>query len=241
MWGAIQHVSTGLALVAFLGAAAVVAYRAKLKHRLRIINTVPRQRRAEVITKELNAFGVDAKNLTANQQYNLAKSELNLRARRFSLYTVIAVVAIGVFGAIAIFAILLTGAALPTSMLVRNAFSQTQRIKVMPPSLGGNEVLTLDNVATLRLFMPHSTSMITLILDIVPVKLPDQHTDKLSIEGMTFSTSPQGSQYVFDMVQNRREISVAGRTFIVTLLEINKLSVPNVAAPIEYVFGISEK
>jgi hypothetical protein len=150
MWGAIQHVSTGLALVAFLGAAAVVAYRAKLKHRLRIINTVPRQRRAEVITKELNAFGVDAKNLTANQQYNLAKSELNLRARRFSLYTVIAVVAIGVFGAIAIFAILLTGAALPTSMLVRNAFSQTQRIKVMPPSLGGNEVLTLDNVATLR-------------------------------------------------------------------------------------------
>jgi hypothetical protein len=83
--------------------------------------------------------------------------------------------------------------------------------------------------------------MVTLILNLVPLQLPDQHNDKISIEGMTFSASPLGSRYVFDMVHNRREISVSGRTFIVTLLEINKLSVPNVAAPLEYVFGISEK
>jgi len=109
MWDAVQHVSTGLALVAFLGAVAVVAYRANLKHRLNIITTVPRQRRAEVITKEPNAFGVDAKNLTPAQQFELAKREIDLRARRASYQTIVAVVAMCIFGGIAIFTIMAEG------------------------------------------------------------------------------------------------------------------------------------
>lgn len=94
MWDAVQHVSTGLALVAFLGAVAVVAYRANLKHRLKIINTVPRQRRAQVITKELNAFGIAATNLTTAQQFDLAKREIDLRARRLCIFGGITVVTI---------------------------------------------------------------------------------------------------------------------------------------------------
>jgi hypothetical protein len=105
MWAAIQHVTTGLALVAFLGALGFLAYRTALRNRLKIINTVPRQRRADVITKELNAFGIDAKNLSTAQQYELAKREIELRSRRSSLRAILAVVVMLIFGGVAVVAI----------------------------------------------------------------------------------------------------------------------------------------
>src|SRR5271156_3619023 len=100
MWAAIQHVTTGLALVSFLGALGFVAYRTTLRNRLKIINTVPRQRRADVITKELNAFGLDAKNLSTAQQYELAKREIELRSRKSSLWAILAVVVMLIFGGV---------------------------------------------------------------------------------------------------------------------------------------------
>jgi len=63
----------------------------------------------------------------------------------------------------------------------------------------------------------------------------------ISIDGAQgYFHNPSG-EYLFDVDQNkRREITVAGRMFLVTLLEVRRLSMAAVD-PIEYVFGISEK
>jgi len=129
-----------------------------------------------------------------------------------------------------------------STLTVRNAFSQTQSIKNLPPSLGGNSILKLDNVATLKLHNPYSMSSVTLLLDVVPIDISIQHGPGMSIEGAKRSSLSGTVQYVFDVEQHkRREIAVAGRTFIVTLLEVKKLSMANVSNAIEWVFGISEK
>ena len=105
MWHVVPQITTGLSLVALIAALTLYAYRSKLKHRRDVINTLPRQQRAEVITKELNTFGVDAKNLTNEQQYNLAIRQLDLRAQKSAIGAIIAAVAMLVFGGVAIFAI----------------------------------------------------------------------------------------------------------------------------------------
>jgi len=125
----------------------------------------------------------------------------------------------------------------------RNAFSQRQSIKMLPSSMGGNNTLNLDNVATLRvgLSLTNRSDIITLFVDTPAISFPAKRTPAMSIEGAELSTH-LGKEYGFDMGKNQRqEIVVAGRTFIVTLLEIKQLDTPGVAAPIEYVFGITDK
>jgi hypothetical protein len=53
---------------------------------------------------------------------------------------------------------------------VRNAVSDTQSIKILPPSMGGNETLRLDHIATMVL-VDNSLMTITLALDSTPVAL----------------------------------------------------------------------
>jgi hypothetical protein len=124
------------------------------------------------------------------------------------------------------------------SPITRNAFSATQSINTLPHSLGGTRILTLDNVATLSLGVPSSMDMATLFLG-PAVTYPNVQIPGGSIEDRKFMYIEK--TYVFDLTNRRREVVVAGRTFIVTLLEIKRLDEPRVANPIEYVFGISEK
>jgi hypothetical protein len=127
------------------------------------------------------------------------------------------------------------------SVPVRNVFSQTQSIKVLPTSLGGKLELNLDNAATLRLKSPYSLNMITLMLG-VPISFPDKHTADISIEGAQIIPDI-GKVYTFYTGKNNNSHAVmaAGRVFIITLFKIKKLEIPNVPNPIEYEFGISEK
>jgi hypothetical protein len=125
---------------------------------------------------------------------------------------------------------------------VRKAFSETQSIKTLPPFLGGNDTLRLDNVATLHLYVPYSDNSITLVLDASPVRLPDQNNDGVAIQGAHTFTHDTKDEIAFDVgVNKRREITVGDRTFVVTLLEVRHLATPDVAKPLEFVFGISEK
>jgi hypothetical protein len=125
---------------------------------------------------------------------------------------------------------------------IRQAFSETQSIKVLPPFLGGNMNLRLDNVAILRLHTPYSMKFVTLVLDVVPMDMSVNISPGISINGAQGYFHSPSAEYLFDVDQNkRREITVAGRIFVVTLLEVKRLSMAGVANPIEYVFGISEK
>jgi hypothetical protein len=130
----------------------------------------------------------------------------------------------------------------PRTQTVRSAFSQTQSIKVLPPFMGGNMTLTLDNVATLRLHLPYSMQMLTLLLDVVPMDMRVVHNENIQVQGAQGYFHSGAATYTFDAQQRKRqEITVADRTFIVTLLKIGRLDISGVANPIEYVFGISEK
>jgi hypothetical protein len=125
--------------------------------------------------------------------------------------------------------------------IIRNAFSSTQSIKLLPP---GPDTLYLDNVATLITGGVSTGVSITLLLDTPALRFPDKHAPGISLEGARFSPHV-GPAYSFDLINNqRREISVAGRTFLVTLLEVKKLEIyrgqPE-KLQYEYVFGISEK
>lgn len=63
----------------------------------------------------------------------------------------------------------------------------------------------------------------------------------ISFEDVTIIPNT-GKRYVFDLGQNQRqEVAVEGRTFVVRLIEFKQLDVPGVPAPVEYVFGISDK
>jgi hypothetical protein len=122
--------------------------------------------------------------------------------------------------------------------ITHNAFSATQSINTLPHSLGGTEILNLDNVATLSLGAPSSMDMVTLFLGLATT-YPNIRIPGMSIEDRKVMTIEK--RYVFDLKNRRQEVAVAGRTFIVTLLEIKILDEPRVAKPREYVFGISEK
>jgi hypothetical protein len=121
----------------------------------------------------------------------------------------------------------------------RNAFSEKQSINTLPNSLGGKNTINLDNVAILSLGDPLSIKMATLYMGPV-VTYPNTTIPGKSVEDR--KVIPFDKMYIFDLAKNQRhEVVVSGRTFIVTLLEIKKLNVPNVPNPIEYVFGISEQ
>ena len=146
----------------------------------------------------------------------------------------------------------------------RPPYSATQVIDNLPPSLGGRDVLNLDNLATLRLLTPLEAGKITLLLDVVqyvttqetpPVEaapptieeLPDgnfrvdiSETLDMSESLSVLAYSPE-QKYVFDMDDNKRhEIPVGGRTFVVTLRKIQKLTTEGVNDTVEYEFGIAE-
>lgn len=65
---------------------------------------------------------------------------------------------------------------------IRQAFSSTQSIKLWPPFLGGNEIIHLDNVATLRALLPLN-DRITLALNIVPIRFKDLRAPNIEVEG----------------------------------------------------------
>ncbi len=124
----------------------------------------------------------------------------------------------------------------------RNLFSQTQSIKTQPTGLGGNRLLNLDNVATLRLRPPYSLNNATLILDVVSQTLPDYHSKTTDIIDFQYYNQSTGTHYIFDTGEHKRhEIRVGGRVFIVTLFKIIKLDIANTPEALEYQFGISER
>ena len=125
---------------------------------------------------------------------------------------------------------------------IRNLFSQTQSIKVLPPSLGGNLTLNLDNLGTLRLHVPYSLAQVTLLLDVVPTTVPIQHDAGVQAEGAEIYNQKTGTAYTFDTNSSKRhEIAIGGRVFVVSLLRVIKLEIPDVPGAVEYQFGISER
>jgi hypothetical protein len=63
VWNAIQYVGSGLSLIAFVAAAVVFGYRARLKQRAEIIKSAPEKERLEAIAAIAEFFRVDLSGL----------------------------------------------------------------------------------------------------------------------------------------------------------------------------------
>jgi hypothetical protein len=101
MWEIATQVSTGIALAAFLAVAGLYAYMASLKSRLKIIQALPAEARGDALAKELNAFSIDGRGLTREQQFRLAGKEIELRRARLASITAIIIVLAVISGLIA--------------------------------------------------------------------------------------------------------------------------------------------
>ena len=108
MWNTVTQISTGIALTAFMIAAAVTIYRLSLKNRLNEIKTVPAKDRANVIRTELNRFKITAENLSQKQQYDLAVHELSYRRTKLLAVTTLIVIIFIIAAAVAVSSMLLT-------------------------------------------------------------------------------------------------------------------------------------
>src|SRR5258707_10181075 len=105
MWQAMQYVGTGLSLVAFIVAALLLAYRARLTNRADIIKSAPEKERLDAIATTAEFFRVDVSGLTRAQQQDIALTQIHARARRDLLLAGVSLAVAILLAAIAIAAI----------------------------------------------------------------------------------------------------------------------------------------
>jgi len=83
MWNAINYVTSGLALVAFLAAVTAWTYRSKTAERERLIRSATESDRGELVRNALEFFNIDTYGLTKEQQFKLALEQIHARGHRF--------------------------------------------------------------------------------------------------------------------------------------------------------------
>lgn len=99
---AIQYVGGGLSLVAFVVAAFLYAYRAKLRSHIEIIRSAPENDRLQAIATAAEFFQVDVSQLSIDQRYSIVVEELRIRAKRDLLLFSFAIVTAIVLAAVTI-------------------------------------------------------------------------------------------------------------------------------------------
>ena len=92
MWEAIGSVSSGLALAAFIVAAAVALLRRRLLHKENLIKSAPETERSSLVQAALDSYSIDTTDLTKQQRYDLIMEQIRQRARRFRITSVVIVI-----------------------------------------------------------------------------------------------------------------------------------------------------
>jgi exopolysaccharide biosynthesis protein len=108
-WSSIQYVGTGLGLVAFVVAALLYAYRARLRQRAEIIKSAPATERLAAIESTAELFRVDLTGLSASQRQAIVLAQIEIRARRELLFAGLALVTAVLLAAVSIVTIVQNG------------------------------------------------------------------------------------------------------------------------------------
>jgi len=107
MWDSIKYVGSGLSLIAFIVAAILYAYRARLRQRAEIIKTAPEAERLDAIAATAEFFRVDVTPLSRAQKEHIVLTQIQLRARRDLLLSGMALVISILLAVVAIVAIII--------------------------------------------------------------------------------------------------------------------------------------
>jgi len=105
MWKTVANVSSGLTLLAFITAAAVLVYRRRLLQTERLIRSTPENQRAHLVGRVFDAVNVDTRGLTREQRYQLALKLIHSRSRRFMISALIIVITAFLAAGLAAYAI----------------------------------------------------------------------------------------------------------------------------------------
>ncbi len=105
MWEAIQYVTTGLTLVAFLVTVIAWAFKSKSEERERLIKAASEDKRADLVRSALEFFEVDTTGLTKEQKYDLALAQIHARAQRFRTTALVVCVLAVILAGVSAFAI----------------------------------------------------------------------------------------------------------------------------------------
>ena len=85
MWNAIQYITGGLTLVAFLAAVASLVYRRYLLHQENIVKSAPDSDRAKIILAKYSGISVDVSKLTRDQKFQIATTQIGNKANQFKI------------------------------------------------------------------------------------------------------------------------------------------------------------
>ena len=105
IWEIVPQIGTGLSLVAFVVAAGLYAYRARLKQRASVIAKMPARDRLAAIDATAEFLRVDVSGLSETDKHDIVVRQLAIRARRELMLAGIAVAIAALLGAVAIIAI----------------------------------------------------------------------------------------------------------------------------------------
>jgi hypothetical protein len=105
IWNIAPQIGTGLSLVAFIVAAGLYAYRARLKQRASVIAKMPPRDRLAAIDSTAEFLRVDVSGLSEKAKHDIVIRQIGIRARRELLLAGIALLIAVLLGAIAIIAI----------------------------------------------------------------------------------------------------------------------------------------
>jgi hypothetical protein len=136
MWNAIQYVTGGLTLVAFIVGVAAWYYRSQIEAKGRLVEAAREKDRPEVARDVLEFFHIDTGRLTREQQFILALEQIKARSRRYGQGAV-------VFSFATVLLAILAGYAIYQSH--RPPPIQTPNIESLLPgtSAGGQQVLQI--------------------------------------------------------------------------------------------------
>ncbi|MDP1626613.1 hypothetical protein [Parvibaculum sp.] len=104
-WEAIPYVGTGLSLVAFIVAAFLFAYKARLENSARNIESAPAADRLEAIAAMAEFFRVDLRNLRPEEQKEIVLAQIKHRGRRDLMSGIVAIIVAALLAAVTIIAI----------------------------------------------------------------------------------------------------------------------------------------
>jgi len=105
MWEAIQYVTSGLTLVAFLVMVIAWTYKSKTEERERLIKTASADKRADLVRSALEFFDVDTGGLTKEHKYELALMQIHARAQRFRTTAIVVCVIALILAGVSAYAI----------------------------------------------------------------------------------------------------------------------------------------
>lgn len=128
MWQAIQYVTTGFTLAAFIAAAIASVLKRQADNKLKAIQSAPEADRPDLVRDVLEFLHVDPSGLTKGQQYNIAVKQIQERAARFRITAIVVVLLALIGGLLSAFAI---------------SYAAGQTIDVRPEAMKGEVTVKL--------------------------------------------------------------------------------------------------